>query len=115
PRRHGLGRYGRREAEPEVEDRQRDEEPRDRTRGADVDEGAAGPRQAAEPDDGAERSDERKHRSRNEERPGRIDPVPAREDEVAHLVGEEDGDERSRERETVANGLARGGRRKLGV
>ena len=87
----------------------------DGARRADVDQRVARSRRAAQPDDCAQRADQRQHRSGDEEWPGRVYPVPTGEDEVAHLVRQQDGEQRGGEGEPVMDRLGPRRRRKLRV
>ena len=73
------------------------------------------PRRAAQADDGPERSDQREQRRRNEERPGGVHAMLAREEEVAHLVRQQDGEQGPREGDPVPDGFRLCRRRQLRI
>lgn len=85
---------------PHDEDRQRDDEPRDRPGGGDIEERAPRGNGTANPDDRTERPDQER-RSGDEERQSRRNPVVTAGEVVTHLVGAEDEDEEERVRDTV--------------
>ena len=83
-----------RHRDPDDERRNRDQEPGDRSRDADVEQDSLGRNRLANLDERAERADDRE-RKREEIREGRVDVIITAREVVSELVAAQDGDDRS--------------------
>ena len=95
----GQRRADRREAQADHHGDERDDEPCPRTGGADVEERAPIGKPRADADEGAEGAEQEERRRGQEVRQRRGDAVPPAHEVVPGLVGEQDGEQRDRERQ----------------